>query len=171
MLYRFYKCSSITEQVAAQLTFRDSKMEQQRGWTTREALCETLRTRYSKYLTYVSKEERTGTKNGGGRARQGGAVIRRSKEKIVDIFTYVRCTYVYVRNCLPVRSLSPLGEVGRPLGEQSRPTASSRATCLARTSSPGVSSLGWTSLRAIVPRIALPISLSSLGHYLACEIG
>lgn len=144
-------------------------MERQRGWTAREALCEAC-TRYSKYLTYVSKGEGTGTKNGGGRVRQGGAVIRR-KEKIVDIFTYVRRMYVYVRNCLPVRSLSPLGEVGRPLGEQSRPTASSRATCLARTSSPGVSSLDGRRCEPSFQGSPPDIPLVPLGHYLAYEIG
>ena len=86
-------------------------------------------------------------------------------------YIYVRKVYVYVRNCLPVRSLSPLGEVGRPLGEQSRPTASSRATCLARTSSPGVSSLDE---RRCEPSfqgspLSFSLSLSSLGHYLAYE--
>lgn len=50
--------------------------------------------------------------------RKGEAVIPR-KEKIVDIFIVYK-VHVYARNCLPVRSLSPLGEVGRPLGERSR---------------------------------------------------
>lgn len=73
------------------------------------------------------RERETGTKNDNGerererrreKRRKGEAVIPR-KEKIVDIFIVYK-VHVYARNCLPVRSLSPLGEVGRPLGERSR---------------------------------------------------
>lgn len=75
---------------------------------------------------YVFKLHRGGEKEDGERERKremenrrkGEAVIER-KEKIVDIFIVYK-VHVYARNCLPVRSLSPLGEVGRPLGERSR---------------------------------------------------
>lgn len=77
--------------------------------------------------------QRMEEERGGERVRQGGRYTTQREDRR---YIYVCKVYVYVRNCLPVRSLSPLGEVGRPLGEQSRPTASSRATCLVRTSSP-----------------------------------
>ena len=148
-------------------------MKRQRRGTSREAARNVhthgVRNTSRTYRRGREQGQRTAEERGGERVRQGGRYTTQREDRR---YIYVRKVYVYVRNCLPVRSLSSLGEVGRPLGEQSRPTASSRATCLARTSSPGVSSLGGRRCEPSSSKDRLPVPTpASLGYYLAHEIG